>query len=48
MECVGLVNEMLLMMSGDIESNPGPSEYLSTYSFVFNLFMVHYKTHGAK
>ena len=23
-----MVNEMLLMMSGDIESNPGPSEYL--------------------
>jgi len=23
-----MVNEMLLMMSGDIESNPGPSKYL--------------------
>jgi len=22
-----MVNEMLLMMSGDIECNPGPSEY---------------------
>ena len=28
MEFGALVNEMLLMMSGDIESNPGPSEYL--------------------
>ena len=37
MECGRLVTEMLLMMSGDIESNPGPSEYLSTYSFVFNI-----------
>ena len=27
----GLVIEMLLMLSGDIESNPGPSECLSTY-----------------
>jgi len=26
MEYIALVNEMLLMMSGDIESNPGPSE----------------------
>jgi len=26
MEYGALVNEMLLMMSGDIESNPGPSE----------------------
>ena len=28
MEYIAMVNEMLLMMSGDIESNPGPSEYL--------------------
>ena len=28
MEYCALVNEILLMMSGDIESNPGPSEYL--------------------
>ena len=28
MEYGALVNEMLLMMSGDIESNPGPREYL--------------------
>ena len=28
METGALVNEMLLMMSGDIESNPGPREYL--------------------
>jgi len=27
MEYIALVNEMLLMMSGDIESNPGPSKY---------------------
>ena len=26
MEYIAMVNEMLLMMSGDIESNPGPSE----------------------
>ena len=30
MECITLVNEMLLMISGDIEPNPGPGEYLST------------------
>ena len=34
MECGGLLIGMLLMKSGDIESNPGPSEYLSTYIFV--------------
>ena len=28
MEYGALVKEMLLMMSGDVESNPGPSEYL--------------------
>jgi len=28
MEYGALVNEMLLMMSGDVESNPGPCEYL--------------------
>ena len=28
MEWCALVNEMLLMMSGDIESNPGPGEYV--------------------
>jgi len=27
-EWSALVNEMLLMMAGDIESNPGPGEYL--------------------
>ena len=27
MEYIAMVNEMLLMMSGDIEPNPGPSEY---------------------
>jgi len=27
MEWCPLVNEMLLMLAGDIESNPGPSEY---------------------
>ena len=37
MECGGLVIGMLLMLSGDIESNPGPSEYLSTYIFVINI-----------
>ena len=37
MECGGLLIGMLLMMSGDIESNPGPSEYLSTYIFVVNI-----------
>ena len=26
-EWSALVNEMLLMMAGDIESNPGPGEY---------------------
>ena len=30
MECITLVNEILLMISGDIEPNPGPGEYLST------------------
>ena len=24
----GLVNQMLLMISGDVESNPGPGEFL--------------------
>ena len=28
MEYGALVNEMLLMLSGDIESNPGPRKYL--------------------
>ena len=28
MECITLVNEMLLMMSGDIQPNPGPGECL--------------------
>ena len=37
MEGGGLVIEMLLMLSGDIESNPGPSEYLSTYIIKLNL-----------
>ena len=37
MEGGGLVIETLLMLSGDIESNPGPSEYLSTYIFVINI-----------
>jgi len=32
MEYFTLVNEMLLMISGDIEPNPGPGEYLSTIS----------------
>ena len=27
MEYIAMVNEMLLMVSGDIEPNPGPSEY---------------------
>ena len=30
MEYGALLNEILLMMSGDIESNPGPSEYSVT------------------
>jgi len=33
MEYIALVNEMLLMMSGDIESNPGPSEYFDCLLF---------------
>jgi len=32
-----LVIETLLMLSGDIESNPGPSEYLSTYVLFINI-----------
>ena len=32
MEYITLVNEMLLMISGDIEPNPGPGEYLSIIS----------------
>jgi len=28
MEWSALVKEMLLIMAGDVESNPGPSEYL--------------------
>ena len=28
MECITLVNEMLLMISGDIQPNPGPGECL--------------------
>ena len=31
MDYGALVIEMLLMMSGDIESNPGPREYLIYY-----------------
>ena len=27
-EWSALVNEMLLMMAGDVESNPGPGEYV--------------------
>jgi len=27
-ELSALVNEMLLMMAGDVESNPGPGEYV--------------------
>jgi len=37
MEGGGLVIETLLMLSGDIESNPGPSEYLSTYVLFINI-----------
>ena len=43
MECGGLVIGMLLLLSGDIESNPGPSEYLSTYIFVINITKKYYK-----
>ena len=33
MEWTALVNKMLLMMAGDIESNPGPGEYLYSYYY---------------
>ena len=33
MECISLVIEMLLMISGDIESNPGPGEYCDKLTF---------------
>jgi len=33
MEHIAMVNEMLLMMSGDIEPNPGPSEYFYIFCY---------------
>ena len=45
MEYIALVNEMLLMMSGDIESNPGPREYLyRSISPGLTLYLLTYQT----
>ena len=45
MEYSSLLIEMLLIISGDIESNPGPGEYSVNHNFPQYLFHVTLKKH---